>query len=436
MNTSIYNEMVKKEPDKDTKKIFKVVKCFLKASITKTTTNNSDNLLNEIEQYVLILSSFAQKASKFINASVLNAFETNKMDSFNFNDLQTYFNHAMEYSQVNKHIHVIKTFHPIMEQTYNASPAEWDIYNKEHNLNRTILCQMKTTLSKEYVTNTITSLKKLPFRIYSYCDAYWRINNPSLWVKCKKSFVKKAFINGINNEHVPDEIWKWIKKERALLDIANEETISDFWIGKNIPNVLKYLHHILKFWDKVNIDKTARWKGFTLFPLYGCDRINITADELFLYYKSGLKEQFERDTITIKKKAKEDGLLEPKAKAIDASTIVIEPTNKRKERIASSKKQDYELKPYERFKLLGTEIINSLWSVIIKSDKFETHEWKFSGSFKTDGISVSFLYVKTVKVCKTPIKDKDTILLEGKRILSVDPGRCNMATVVLVENLV
>lgn len=416
----------KKKPDPDKViQLFKTVKCFLKSSIV----SNQNEMLQEINDYVLVISELGLRASKLINASLLFSIANNKFELFKFEELQTIMNHAMEFSGGdNKHIIAKKPFHSVMKETYEQSPIEWDALLPKHNLNRTILCQMKTVIANEFVTNTLTGMKKLPIRIATYIAAYWKIKNARMWTKCKKSVVKKAFMDGKFSTDVPWDMWLWIEKERALLNVAKEEYIGEMFISQNKHSVIRYLHHISQFWDEVKENKSVKWKGFTLFPMYTCNRLHITLDELFIFHKSGMEEKFKKECKEVKAIEKLN-----KTTVVKETSTIDSIQEKRKTRIKASLKPEAELNPKDRFRLLGQEHINEIWSTIFTVDKFETRNWKFAGVIKTDGVSVSYIYEKFVKQRDVSKEYKVTVEdLQDKRILSVDPGRNNMATVALI----
>ena len=64
----------KKKPDPDKViQLFKTVKCFLKSSIV----SNQNEMLQEINDYVLVISELGLRASKLINASLLFSIANN-----------------------------------------------------------------------------------------------------------------------------------------------------------------------------------------------------------------------------------------------------------------------------------------------------------------------------------------------------------------------
>ena len=121
----------KKENDDPNRpvKLLKTVKTFLKTHVRSDTIYDGSRSLSlkaTIETLVLQLSPMAQRASKLFNAALLCAHVKGQLHQLNFDELQTIFNHALEFSSVNKHILIAKPFDNFLKEAYEIAPANWD----------------------------------------------------------------------------------------------------------------------------------------------------------------------------------------------------------------------------------------------------------------------------------------------------------------------
>ena len=284
----------------------------------------------------------------------------------------------------------------------------------------------------------------------TYMTGYWKQHDYKAWVKCPKVPMKQFLISGKcpEDSKIPLHIQEWINQERGLLGVVG--FIGDKFISDNKHASLAYLFHIMQFWEdiKSQSDRKIKLKAFTIAPLYSCSRIHITLDDRFLYcalgYRSKITEKRAQNLLTMtdeeKQLLKDDKDAKKKVtkdwkKAVEEAKENGEPIPKRtRKRNKTFEVVTGAISKERQFLNLGPDFIRQLWYSLFKCEKYETGEWKFGGVVKTDGICVSFLYEKTVLASeasrdyKIPLEE-----LKGKRIISVDPGRKNIATAAEIE---
>ena len=172
-------------------------------------------------------------------------------------------------------------------------------------------------------------------------------------------------INNWNHKNVLDkseEIQTLIKKHKQILQLNDNEKLSDYWIKKNLNNILIYQYYILKYFEVNNI------KSFNLAPIYSMGRKFITIDSKILYF------------------------LMKQAKLYDGNE---------KEFIKDKDKY-----------------FNQVFNIKKLSKK------EFGYFLQTDGTSLCVHF--HTPIIKFEIKDKQEIKDKDERVIAIDPGRTNL----------
>lgn len=474
------------DPDGDPDTSMQTVKTFLKSHMR---TRNFFNARGErvdglvmINQYVNALSLLAIRGSRLMNAALLLALDKGNETAFDITSLQTTFNHAMEFSKDNPHVRATNAFTPYLQAAYDACSAEWDemMPDKElmEGLDRTVLTLMKTTMSVEYKTNVKNHLETFPKRLLGFMDAYWKMADNGLWTRTKKWAVKRAFLDGdIHRSGIPDEVAAWITEERTIMGAGNAY-LGGAFVARNVPKVLRHMHDMLLLWEAVRGDNAmgtgvVRDKSFSLLPMYNVKRLHIPLDASFLFMASGVQARWaQEDTATIEA-AKEAAKAARKAMTKEEKEACKEERQRRAEERKAAKDREMaersarqgKLRPRGKHAKKNTQepsrpgeatrrrdvddfrasgLAGDLWNALFKVEELRSGEWKFNGTIKTDGVSACFVFAKDLDKSKRTKKNRKVVHdptrqclqpteYEGKRGLSVDPGRKDMARVAVVE---
>lgn len=483
--------MARKKPDKpppEAEKLVEVtqaktIKTFLETHLQPST---QEEILEQIENTVKVLSLRAKRASLIFNAAILKACASGKDFGLKNSEIQTLIYQACLLDKTSSKIRKDKDFTFWLKDAYKDAVEAYDeLCPSEElvkSLDGTYLCQITASYAIKYRTNFLNHLV-VPFerRVGSYLKGRWEICEPSFqWPKGAVKAALELFFNGTVKEErcrkcLPDNVTDFVLKEREAVTEDATEVLDRAWIEKHLPQTLRFHYRMLSFWDDVHNkhEDQIRRKPFTMAPVHQTRRLFIDMDSTAFYNllkkinklpvkppavltKTYIKESREAAKATYiqqrldkwqqNRTAFEARFMEKHGKMPEISEYkkdLQQPPTFERVTIPKELLVEDALTDFEWFQSkMESKMWRECFNVEEPATEKGTTKWNFADHISTDGVALCLMFTKTEMVLesqkanalkgkdldesvyKANLKDK----LAGKKVWYVDPGRTHIVT--------